>query len=121
MEKFNGHYIPTNDLLGCSDEEYSAYVETEEGNRKVRTNDGIHFTVTGQRRIAERIIEELTIEREEVEIVDETEVFAVPEASNEIASDVVNDVVSENGVKEESTEKVESLKLELLSETEILN
>ena len=104
MEKFNGHYIPTNDLLGCSDEEYSAYVETEEGNRKVRTNDGIHFTVTGQRRIAERIIEELTIEREEVEVVEETEVLAVAEASDEIASDVVNDVVSENGIKEESTE-----------------
>ncbi|MHC5226258.1 SGNH/GDSL hydrolase family protein [Ignatzschineria sp. LJL83] len=101
MEKFNGHYIPTNDILGCSDEEYSAYVETEEGNRKVRTNDGIHFTVAGQRLIAERIIEELTIEREEVEEI-EAEVIEAEEAR-------------------ESSEKLEAPKLELLSETETFN
>ena len=74
MAKFNGTYIPTSDLLGCSDEEYSAYVESEEGNRKVRTNDGIHFTPTGQRLIAERVIEALTIIREESEVLEEIEV-----------------------------------------------
>lgn len=65
MAKFNGTYLPTSDLLGCSDEGYSAYVETDTGNLKVRTNDGIHFTPTGQRRIAERIIAALTIHKEE--------------------------------------------------------
>lgn len=72
MKKFNGTYIPTSDLLGCSDEEYNAYVETDEGSRKVRTNDGIHFTPTGQRRIAERIIAELTIKHEVPEVEEET-------------------------------------------------
>ena len=124
MDKFNGHYIPTNDILGCSDEEYSAYVETEEGSRKVRTNDGIHFTVTGQRRIAERIIAELIIEREDIEVneaVEETEGLQEFDAPNEVTSDVVNDVISENIDKDDIAEKIESPKLELLSETELLN
>lgn len=65
--KFNGTYIPTSDLLGCHDEQYSAYVETETGNLKVRTNDGIHFTPTGQRRVAERIVSALKIKSEAIE------------------------------------------------------
>ena len=124
MDKFNGHYIPTNDILGCSDEEYSAYVETEEGSRKVRTNDGIHFTVTGQRRIAERIIAELIIEREDIEVneaVEETEGLQEFDAPNEVTSDVVNDVISENIDKDAIAAKIESPKLELLSDTELLN
>lgn len=79
VEKFNGRYIPTSDILGCSDEGYNAYVQTDKGSQKVRTNDGIHFTPTGQRLISERVIEALTIVRAEPdEIMDEsTEAQAV--------------------------------------------
>lgn len=62
VKRFNGHFIPTYDLLGCSEEKYSAYAKTAQGNAKVRTDDGIHFTVRGQKMLADRIIEELTIE-----------------------------------------------------------
>lgn len=79
MAKFNGTYLPTSDLLGCSDDGYSAYVETDEGNLKVRTNDGIHFTPTGQRRIAERVIAALTIEKEQIDITDGEEEASVGE------------------------------------------
>lgn len=87
MAKFNGTYIPTSDLLGCSDEGYNAYVETADASLKVRTNDGIHFTPTGQRRIAERVIAELTIEREVIEALDENTL----ESSENEAATLVND------------------------------
>lgn len=87
MAKFNGRYIPTSDILGCSDEKYNAYAETEKGNQKVRTNDGIHFTVAGQRLLAERIIEELTIIRDEP--IDEPADIAVDEVEEGIAEAVV--------------------------------
>lgn len=61
IAKINAHYIPTSELLGCSDEEYANSVVTEKGNIKVRINDGIHFTVYGQNVIAQRIIDEITI------------------------------------------------------------
>lgn len=61
VTKFNGRYIPTNETLGCTDIKYSAYVKTERGNVKVRTDDGIHFSVKGQRMLADQIIAELTI------------------------------------------------------------
>lgn len=67
VEKFNGTYIPTSDILGCSDDAYNAYVQSEKGSQKVRTNDGIHFTPTGQRLISERVIEAFTIIRPEPE------------------------------------------------------
>ncbi len=101
VEKFNGTYIPTSDLLGCSDTEYRAYIETDDGNRKVRTGDGIHFTPTGQRRIAERIIAAFTIEKEDVVTVDDAletslkpnsqgadEVIAVPKLILESTSEM---------------------------------
>ncbi|UNM96533.1 DUF459 domain-containing protein [Ignatzschineria rhizosphaerae] len=103
MAKFNGTYIPTSDLLGCSDEEYSAYVESEEGNRKVRTNDGIHFTPTGQRLIAERVIEALTIIKEEVE--DEVAEPETSESDPVPAQDISN--INEENIQEENLKEVE--------------
>jgi len=62
VEKANGHYIATSELLGCSDKEYANFIETSKGNSKVRIDDGIHFTVLGQRILANRIINEMIIE-----------------------------------------------------------
>lgn len=73
VEKFNGTYIPTSDILGCSDDAYNAYIQSEKGSQKVRTNDGIHFTPTGQRLISERVIEAFTIIRPEPEVEVEPE------------------------------------------------
>ena len=92
MEKFNGTYFPTSDLLGCSDTEYRAYIETDEGDRKVRTGDGIHFTPTGQRRIAERIIAAFTIQKEavlEVETLGEAKADSIVPVSQTVNEAIV--------------------------------
>ncbi|WP_051396070.1 SGNH family hydrolase [Ignatzschineria larvae DSM 13226] len=91
VTRFNGHYIPTSGILGCSDAGYEAYAQTEKGNQKVRTNDGIHFTVTGQRLLADRIIAELIILPEVLpellQIESEDEILSVQEdIEDEIAS-----------------------------------
>ncbi|GGZ89835.1 hypothetical protein DC083_00295 [Ignatzschineria ureiclastica] len=90
VTRFNGHYIPTSGILGCSDAGYEAYAQTEKGNQKVRTNDGIHFTVTGQRLLADRIIAELVI-LPEVEVESETQL--APDVSIEMKG--VNDVAKD--------------------------
>lgn len=61
VEKINGRYIATNELLGCSDLKYSNTIKTVKGNTKVRIDDGIHFTVLGQKIIADKILDEITI------------------------------------------------------------
>ncbi|WP_392560996.1 SGNH family hydrolase [Orbus sturtevantii] len=65
VAKIGGHYIPTSELLGCSDKEYANFVTTNKGNAKVRIDDGIHFSVLGQKILANRIINEMTIESAE--------------------------------------------------------
>lgn len=100
VTRFNGHYIPTSGILGCSDAGYEAYAQTEKGNQKVRTNDGIHFTVTGQRLLADRIIAELVI-LPEVEVENETQL--APEVSIEMKE--VNDVTKERSSVEIDVEK----------------
>ncbi|WP_392564788.1 SGNH family hydrolase [Orbus wheelerorum] len=62
VEKMDGHYVPTSELLGCSDNNYANFVTNGNGNTKVRIDDGIHFTVSGQRILANRIINEMIIE-----------------------------------------------------------
>lgn len=61
VEKVNQHFITTSDLLGCSDELYNNAITTDKGAIKVRIDDGIHFTVPGQRILANTIISQLTI------------------------------------------------------------
>lgn len=61
VEKIKGHYIATSELLGCNDLKYSNSIRTDNGNAKVRIDDGIHFTVLGQRIIANRILDEIAI------------------------------------------------------------
>lgn len=69
--KYGAHYIPTSELLGCSDEKYRNFLTTSRGNIKVRIGDGIHFSRSGQRIVAERIISELVILPNVKEVKDE--------------------------------------------------
>lgn len=116
VEKFNGRYIPTSDILGCSDEGYNAYVQTDKGSQKVRTNDGIHFTPTGQRLISERVIEALTIVRADSdEMIDEsTEAVidgVIKEGSKEVdlgASNTRKNAQQDSSLKAETHLKRES-------------
>ena len=54
---FGQHYVSANPILGYTDESFSYTVRTPEGKRvKVRVDDGIHFTITGQKMIAEQVL-----------------------------------------------------------------
>lgn len=93
VEKFNGTYMPTSDILGCSDEAYNAYAQTDKGNQKVRTNDGIHFTPTGQRLISERVIEALTIVRPEPDPV------VIEDVASDVGRDAALDTSTDSNAK----------------------
>ncbi|BCJ04925.1 DUF459 domain-containing protein [Mitsuaria sp. RG] len=54
---FGQHYISANPILGYTDANFSYTVQTPQGKRvKVRVDDGIHFTITGQKMIAEQVL-----------------------------------------------------------------
>ncbi len=58
-------FLPTQFLLTGKTAGYSKYVTTDTHKKvAVRTNDGIHFTVTGQKRIARRILSKITIKED---------------------------------------------------------
>ena len=88
VERFNGHYLPTSDILGCSDAGYAAHVVTDKGQQRVRANDGIHFTVAGQRMVGNRVIDLLSINPQEA--LDEAE------ENQELVNESVNESVTES-------------------------
>lgn len=50
-------YIPSNDLLGMQDDQFVKFLRIpNRGNVTLRTDDGVHFTIIGQKRIADKII-----------------------------------------------------------------
>ncbi|MDU9403614.1 SGNH family hydrolase [Pseudomonas sp. zfem004] len=54
---FGQHYVSANPILGYADDGFAATVLTPEGKRvKVRVDDGIHFTITGQKMIAAQVL-----------------------------------------------------------------
>lgn len=54
---FGQHYVSANPILGYTDANFSYTVQTPQGKRvKVRVDDGIHFTITGQKMIAEQVL-----------------------------------------------------------------
>ncbi|PIE45906.1 MAG: GDSL family lipase, partial [Gammaproteobacteria bacterium] len=56
-QKAGIHYLPTNALFGYDDHRYHKYATTAAGKKiAVRTKDGIHFTRSGQKRIANKIL-----------------------------------------------------------------
>lgn len=62
VEKAKATYLPTQFLLTRKTAGYSKYLSTENNQKiAVRTNDGIHFTRAGQKRIANRILSTITI------------------------------------------------------------
>ncbi|WP_347902550.1 DUF459 domain-containing protein [Pseudomonas purpurea] len=57
LEAYHQHFVSANEILGYQTDEFSYYL-TVDGSRKVKTrvDDGIHFTPTGQRLIAEHVL-----------------------------------------------------------------
>ncbi|KTC32702.1 GDSL family lipase [Pseudomonas sp. ABAC61] len=57
IEQYHQHFVSANDILGYRNDEFSYYRITKDGQKvKTRVDDGIHFTPTGQKLIAERVI-----------------------------------------------------------------
>lgn len=54
-------FIPTNLLLGNENAAYSTHVQVGDRRVKVRIDDGIHFTVAGQRLIAEAVLARIDV------------------------------------------------------------
>lgn len=55
--QFGQHYISANPILGYADDSFSYTVQAPDGKRvKVRVDDGIHFTITGQKLIAAQVL-----------------------------------------------------------------
>lgn len=51
------HYITANDVLGMKDDNFVKFMNIpNKGNVTLRTDDGIHFTTIGQKRIADKIM-----------------------------------------------------------------
>ncbi|MWN89126.1 DUF459 domain-containing protein [Gilliamella sp. Pra-s65] len=59
IEKARQHFLTTNELLGCTYEKFSNFVEIDKAKIKVRVDDGVHFTPTGQKILAKEIMEKI--------------------------------------------------------------
>ncbi|TFF38373.1 SGNH family hydrolase [Pseudomonas sp. RIT623] len=54
---YGQHYVSANPILGYTDDGFAYTTQTPQGKRvKVRVDDGIHFTITGQKLIAEQVL-----------------------------------------------------------------
>lgn len=54
---YQQHYVSANPVLGYKSDEFSYTLQNSQGKRvKTRVDDGIHFTITGQKLIAEQIL-----------------------------------------------------------------
>ncbi|NUF49286.1 SGNH/GDSL hydrolase family protein [Gilliamella sp. ESL0250] len=59
LEKVQQHFLTTNELLGCTYEKFSNFIETDKAKIKVRVDDGVHFTSIGQKILAKAIMEKI--------------------------------------------------------------
>ncbi|PWB34346.1 DUF459 domain-containing protein [Pseudomonas sp. SDI] len=54
---YGGHYVSANAVLGYKADEFSYTLQDSRGKRvKTRFDDGVHFTITGQKLIAEQVL-----------------------------------------------------------------
>ncbi|OCG36501.1 SGNH/GDSL hydrolase family protein [Gilliamella sp. Gris1-4] len=65
LEKFQQYFLTTNELLGCTYEKFSNFIETDKAKIKVRVDDGVHFTPTGQKILANAIMEKIIYKESE--------------------------------------------------------
>ncbi|WP_334327337.1 GDSL-type esterase/lipase family protein [Gilliamella apicola] len=63
LEKTQQHFLTTNELLGCSYEKFNSFVEKDKEKIKVRVDDGVHFTPSGQRILAKAIMEKIIFKK----------------------------------------------------------
>ena len=59
-------FIPTNNIVGNNNDQYTNFVQVGEKNVKVRIDDGIHFTIAGQQLIAQKVLSYIHVESEKL-------------------------------------------------------
>ncbi|MCP2041282.1 hypothetical protein L1281_001880 [Neisseria sp. HSC-16F19] len=59
--KHRAIWLPTDTLLGDGSGEYRDTIAIDGKNQRIRSKDGIHFTLTGQKYVAEAIARQLTL------------------------------------------------------------
>ncbi|WP_043301434.1 SGNH/GDSL hydrolase family protein [Pseudomonas sp. M47T1] len=66
-EHYGQLYLSANDVLGYHDDAFSPYMESADGKKvKTRVDDGIHFTTTGQKLIAERVMTLINVQNHDL-------------------------------------------------------
>ena len=63
LEKTQQHFLTTNELLGCSYEKFNSFVEKNKEKIRVRVDDGVHFTPSGQKILAKAIMEKIIFKK----------------------------------------------------------
>ena len=57
IQRYRQHYVSANEILGYQTGDFSYYLPGDEGRKiKIRVDDGVHFTPTGQRMIADGVL-----------------------------------------------------------------
>lgn len=56
VKDIHGYFVPTSNLLGCYNNQFSSFVELDGKRIKVRIDDGVHFTLAGQKLIADKVL-----------------------------------------------------------------
>lgn len=56
MNDTYGYFVPTSTLLGCYNNQFSSFVDLDGKKTKVRIDDGVHFTLAGQKLIADKVL-----------------------------------------------------------------
>jgi len=66
-EHYGQLYLSANDVLGYHDDTFSPYMEDADGKKvKTRVDDGIHFTTTGQKLIAARVMTLINVQNHDI-------------------------------------------------------
>jgi hypothetical protein len=65
VEKNGEFFLPTGKILGCEQGQFSSFMNANGKKKKSRIDDGVHFTIAGQKRIADEILSFIHVKQEE--------------------------------------------------------
>jgi uncharacterized protein len=109
-EKYPGvaRYVDTGPTLTSDGKTFSKFIELpERGKVMVRTDDGVHFTVNGQRLLAQLALSQLVLHKVDPKIIAAQRSLAASSASASVASSSLASVVS-SAAHENSSAQISS-------------
>ena len=67
VEHYGQHYVSANEVLGYTSAQFSYYLTDKGGKQlKTRVDDGIHFTITGQKLISAQVLSRINFPSEQL-------------------------------------------------------